>query len=81
MVGLESLDEVNLESVFEIRALVMKTVPKFMRGVFRGGIKTSLQAILRGRERKDVQLETRGWKLLMLMPRLLHVGVWCRKDV
>ena len=71
MVGLESLDEVNLESVFEIRALVMKTVPKFMRGVFRGGIKTSLQAILCGRERKDVQLETRGWKLLTLMPRLL----------
>ena len=71
MVGLESLDEVNLESVFEIRGIVMKTAPKFMRGVFRGPIKTSLQAILRGRERKDVELETRGWKLLMLMPRLL----------
>ena len=54
MVRLESLDDVNLESVFEI----MKTVPKFMRGVFRGGIKTSLQLILSGRERK-------------LMPRLL----------
>ena len=40
---------INLESVFEIRGLVMKTVPKFMRGV-RGGIKTSLQAILRGEE-------------------------------
>ena len=71
MVGLESLDEVNLESVFEIRGIVMKTVPKFVRGVFGGAIKTSLQAILRGRERKDVELETRDWKLLMLMPRLL----------
>ena len=64
MVGLESLDEVNLESVFEIRALVMKTVPKFMRGVFRGGIKSSLQAILRGRERKDVQLGDEGLEVV-----------------
>ena len=70
-VGLESLDVVNLESVFEIRGLVMKSVPKFMRGVSRGAIKTSLQAILRGRERKDTEMETRGWKLLMLIPRLL----------
>ena len=46
-VGLESLDVVNLESVFEIRGMIMKSVPKFMRGVFRGAIKTSLQAILR----------------------------------
>ena len=65
--GLESLDAVNLESVFEIRGLVMKSVPKFMRGA----IKTSLQAILRRRERNDIEVETRGWKLLMLIPRLL----------
>ena len=71
MVGLESLDENNLESVFEIRGIVMKTVPKFMWGVFRGSINTSLQAILSGRERKDVKLEAKGWKLLMLIPRLL----------
>ena len=73
-VDFESLDVVNLESVFEIRGLVMKYVPKFMRGVFRGAIKTSLQAILRGRERNDIEVETRGWKLLMLIPRLLLTG-------
>ena len=38
----------------------MKSVPKFMRGVFRGAIKTSLQAILRGRERNDIEVETRS---------------------
>ena len=64
MVGLGSLDEVNLESVFEISGIVMKTVPKFMRGVFRGAIKTSLQAILRGHERKDVELP----RLLLARP-------------
>ena len=71
-VGLESLDEVNLESVFEMRGSVMKTVLKFMRGVFRGAIKTSLQAILRERERN-------------LIPRLLLTrpprGGLVRKDV
>ena len=57
---------VNLESMFEIRGLVMKYVPKFMRGVFRGAIKTSLQA-------KRSWMETRGWKLLMLIPQIaLH---------
>ena len=30
--GFASLDMVDLEHVFEFRALVMKSVPKFMRG-------------------------------------------------
>ena len=42
-----------------------------MRGAFRGAIKTCLQAIIRGRERNDFEAETRGWKLLLLVPRLL----------
>ena len=33
--GFASLDCVNLEEVFQVRAPVMKTVPMFMRGAFR----------------------------------------------
>ena len=35
--GFASLDMVDLEHVFEVRALVGKSVPKFMSGAFRGG--------------------------------------------
>ena len=39
--GFEGLDEVSLGEVFEVRTQVMKTVPNFMKGVFRGGLKMS----------------------------------------
>ena len=32
--GFESLDMVDLERVFKVRALVMKSVPGFMKGAF-----------------------------------------------
>ena len=46
--GFASLDMVDLEQVFEIRALVMKSVPTFMKGAFRGALKVSLEEIKRG---------------------------------
>ena len=70
-VGFRSLDEVNMEDTFEARALVMKAIPKFVKAVFRSAIKVSLQAIARGREMNDVVVETRGWKLFLLLPRLI----------
>ena len=69
--GFEGLDEVSLGEVFEVRAQVMKTVPNFMKGVFRGGLKMSLEEILKGRARSDSVKEIRGWKLFFLLPRLL----------
>ena len=39
---------VDLEHVFEFRALVMKSVPKFMRVAFRGALKISLEEIRKG---------------------------------
>ena len=64
----EGLDEVSLGEVFEVRAQVMKTVPNFMKGVFRGGLKMSLEEILKGRARSDSVKEIRGWKLFFLLP-------------
>ena len=82
MVGLESLDEVNLESAFEIRGSVMKAVPKFMRGVSKGSVKTSLQAILRMLLRWR---QGAGSCCCCCCPDCSspghHAGVWCRKDV
>ena len=47
----EGLDEVRSGEVFEVRAQVMKTVPNFPKGVFRGGLKMSLEEILRVAQR------------------------------
>ena len=70
--GFESLDMVDLERVFEVRALVMKSVPGFMKGAFRGALKISLEEIIRkGQLASNVETTTRGWKLFMLLPRML----------
>ena len=57
--GFEGLDEVSLGEVFEVRAQVMKTVPNFMKGVFRRGLKMSLEEILNCRAQSDTVKE---WK-------------------
>ena len=84
MRSLANLDEVDLDCVFEIRASVMKTVPRSMRGVFRGAIKTCSQAIIRGRERNDFERKREDgsccWCLDCSSPDH-HAGGWSRKDV
>ena len=69
--GFESLDMVDLEKVFEVRALVMKSVPGFMKGAFRGALKISLEEIRKGQVARNAETTTRGWKLFMLLPRML----------
>ena len=69
--GLQSLDVVDLVQVFEVKARVMRSIPKFMRGVFRGAMKVGLLEITKGKAANNVIVESRGWKLFMLLPRLL----------
>ena len=69
--GFASLDEVDLAEVFEVGACVMKSIPKFMRGAYRWAMKVSLQEIQRGSAANNSTVETRGWKLFFLLPRLL----------
>ena len=69
--GFESSDMVDLKRVFEVRALVMKSVPGFMKGAFRGAMKISLEEIKKGQLASNVETTTRGWKLFMLLPRML----------
>ena len=69
--GFASLDEVDLAEVFEVGACVMKSIPKFMRGAYRWAMKVSLQEIQKGSAANNSTVETRGWKLFFLLPRLL----------
>ena len=50
-----------------------ESVPFFLRGVFSGAVRVSLQAILRGYEQRSELRIARVWKLFMLLPRLLLV--------
>ena len=69
--GFESLDMVDLEKVFEERAFVMKSVPGFMKGAFQGALKISLEEIRKGQVARNAETSTRGWKLFVLLPRML----------
>ena len=53
-----SLDGVSLRDVFDSRAVVMQSVLFFLIGAFRGAVRDELRI-------------ARGWKLFMLLPRLL----------
>ena len=66
-----SLDGVTLRDVFDTRVSVTHSVPHFLKGAFRGAIRVALQGILRGYELQSGLRITRGWKLFMLLPRLL----------
>ena len=49
----------------------MKTVPMFMRGAFRAVLKVGLEEIRRGHAMGNEEVLTRGWKLFLLLPRML----------
>ena len=49
--GLKSLDIVDLVHVLEVKAMVMRSIPKFMRGVFGGAMKVGLHEITNGGRR------------------------------
>ena len=54
--GFASLDEVDLAEVFEVRACVMKFIPKFIRGANRGAMKLRSKG---GQRQNNSIVETR----------------------
>ena len=62
-----SLDAVDLHTIFTKRAAVMKAIPRFLRGSFRNAIKVAMDEALHTNEVR----RTRGWKLFLLLPRML----------
>ena len=66
-----SLDSVNLVDTFNDRPRLMQTVPWVLRGAFRSAIQDALQEIVTGYAANDEVKATRGWKLLLLLPRMI----------
>ena len=65
------LDGVVLAHHFARRPSAMKSVPRFLRGPFRTALRIALTEVSEGIDRGDVTRQERGWKLLLLFPRML----------
>ena len=67
----EWLASVDMEFLFTQRACLMKSIPGFMKGAYRSAIRIALTEIDEGRTRNAILRTSRGWKLFLLIPRLL----------
>ena len=61
----------DVDDIFSRRASVMKTVPRFLWGSFRIALKVAIEEILNGAARRNVVQQERGWKLFLLLPRMM----------
>ena len=69
--GMESMDEVILGDILKIRASVMKSVPKFVRGPFRMACRVAFDHHATSMARGDRLGQVRAWKLFLMLPRML----------
>ena len=70
--GFRSLDDVvQLCDAFEQRGCLRQNVPRFLRGPFRRALRVALEEILKGARTNDTVTEERGWKLFLMLPRML----------
>ena len=60
------LDTIDLRTTFA-RASVMKSIPHWLKGPFRNALKMAMEEAIR----PGVLHQERGWKLFLLIPRLL----------
>ena len=65
------MDEVDLVHHFSMRVVVMKAVPRFLTGPFRNALNIALAEATVGNRVQDLARQERGWKLFLLLPRLL----------
>ena len=63
--------QLDVVDLFERRTRIMRTVPYVMRGAHREAMRVALDHISSGRSRSETLQEERGWKLFLLIPRLL----------
>ena len=61
----------SLRTVFQRRAVVMRTVPPFFRGPFRNALRVAMDEAIGGIEVLDELRQERAWKLFLLLPRML----------
>ena len=70
-VGMASLDGLDLHAIFRRRAVVMRTVPTFLKGVFTAAFRVAFDECIAARAHGDETWEVRAWKLFLLIPRML----------
>ena len=70
-IGFESMDLINMLDIWKIRGKLMKSVPKFMQGVYRCAMRHALDVVIVGESQGDVLAQTRAWKLFFLMRMFL----------
>ena len=61
------MDTVDVEELFRTRAAVLRSVPHFLRGPFRIALGTALAEVIATEHVR----QARGWKLFLLLPRML----------
>ena len=74
IVNRASLDRVDLISIFKLRASVMKSPPKFLRGAYSSAIRVVLTEADHGIAVGDEVRLCRAWKFLLLLPRMLFTN-------
>ena len=70
-VAFSTLDGVDLVDAFAKRARVFKSPPAFLKGAFRSCLRLALEEVECGRSEFIDVRSVRGWKLFLLVPRLL----------
>ena len=70
-IGMASLDEFHVPDIFKERARVMRTVPLFLKGAFRGALRVAFEEAQCARDNNDDARNCRAWKLFVLLPRML----------
>ena len=69
--GFAQLDEWDLVELFKQRGCLLRSVPRFLWGSFRICLKITLEEIVAGASRRNVLQQKRGWKLFLLLPRMM----------
>ena len=65
-----ALDTVNVREIIAVRACVMKAPPAFL-GAYKSAMRLALKEIVSGMEMQNQLRISRGWKLFVLLPRIL----------
>ena len=66
-----SLVGVDLKTIFSNRACIMGSPPRFLRGAHRTAMRFALEEVESGVDAQNEQRICPGWKLFLLLPRML----------
>ena len=70
--GLRRLDEIDLVEHFQRRQVIMRSVPVVMSGSFKAAMRLAIDEVADGVAVHDEAKQERGWKLFLLLPRMLQ---------